>query len=122
MLSRDNGQRGFSVEDAINFGVNEAIFIRHLCNELNAAYMLRQHGRGNVRFEFVLEAGQPWMPWTNEDFCREFPFWSGPQIRRIIASCKEQGLIKTANYNQTPWDRRLWYTVEGVKVGDGTTN
>lgn len=102
----------------MNFGVNEAIFTQHLMDELRAAYELRQHGRGRVKFELVIEDGQPWMPWTIEDFSKELPFWSGPQIRRIIASCKKQELIRTGNYNQTPWNQRLWYTVEGVNVNE----
>ena len=54
MLSRDNGQRGFSVEDAMNFGVSEAIFVRHLCNELNTAFMLSQNEMVEGRFELVI--------------------------------------------------------------------
>ena len=118
MIIRNNGTRYFLVENAMNFGVNEAIFIQYLMDELRAAYELRQHGHGRVKFELVIEDGQPWMPWTIEDFSKEFPFWYGPQIRRIIASCKKQELIRTGNYNQTPWNQRLWYTVEGVNVNE----
>ena len=118
MLKRDNGYREFSAANAINFGVNEAIFIQYLSDELHSAWLLRQHGRGRAKFELVVEGGQPWMPWTNKDFCRELPFWSSHQIRRIIDSCKKQGLIETANYNQSPWDQRLWYTVKGMNVDD----
>ena len=122
MLRRYNGQWGFSEGNAVSFGVNEAIFIQFLLDELYAAYLLRLNGRGNRKFELVIEDGQPWMPWTNKDFCDEFPFWSGHQIRRIISSCKEQGVIKTANYNSNPWDQRLWYTVMGANVNEWTTN
>lgn len=118
MLTRDNGARYFLSENAINFGVDEAIFIQHLMDELKSAYMLRLHGQGRVKFELVIEDGQPWMPWTIEDFSKELPFWSGHQIRRIIASCKKQGLVKTENYNQNSWNQRLWYTVEGANVNE----
>lgn len=108
----------FLTKNAINFGVNEAVFIQFLMDELNSAYLLRQHGRGKAKFELVIEDGQLWMPWTLEDLAGELPFWSVPQIRRVIASCKKQGLIRTDNYNQNPWDRHLWYTVEGMNVNE----
>lgn len=118
MLARNDGQRDFSVHSAISFGVNEAILIRFLRTELTTACQLRANGMGKDRFELVIEEDQPWMPWTLEDFARELPFWSKHQIRRIIASCKDQDLIETGNYNQSPWDQRLWYTVKGMSAND----
>lgn len=122
MRTRDDGTRCFSVDNAVNFGVDEAIFVQYLMDKLQAACVLLQQGRGQDNFELVVEEGQPWMPWTIDDFSKELPFWSIKQIRRIIASCKGQGLIKTGNYNQSLLERRLWYTLEGVTVNEWQGN
>lgn len=144
MLTRNDGQRNFSVRCAEQYGVNEAILVGFLRGELAAACRLRASDlmprgcngpdgfevlpdhppdrllpyRDKGWFELVVEGDRPWMPWSLEALVRELPFWSRAQIHRIVASCKKQGLIETDNFNQNPMDHRLWYTVNGVSASD----
>lgn len=115
MLARDVESRGFLVATALEIGVDESIFISYLQNELWAASFMYLHGKEN-EVELVITDEQPWIPKTLNELCDDFPFWSVKQIRRIVKSCKEQGAIQTDRYNQSPMDRRLWYTVKGAKI------
>lgn len=115
MLARDSGSRGFSVANALEIGVDESIFVDYLQNELWAAYFMYSNGKEN-EIELVITDEQPWIPKTFNELCDDFPFWSVKQIRRIVHSCKEQGAIQTDRYNQSPMERRLWYTVKGAKI------
>ena len=116
MLARDCVLREFSVEKALEIGVDEAIFIDYLTNELRAACFLHSNGKEN-EVELVI-TDELWIPKTLNDLCVDLPFWSIGQIRRITGSCKKQNLILTANYNQDSRDRRLWYAVKGLNVND----
>ena len=113
MFCREDGCRGFYVDVAVKYGVDEAILLQHMIHELDAAYMLRKHGMGG-NFEFVITGNQPWLPWTLNDLQSQLPFWTLHQVRRVVSSCLGKGLIQADNYNQNPFDRRLWYSVPGV--------
>ena len=115
MLAKDNGSREFSVESALQIGVDESIFIDYLINELQAACFLYSSGKEN-EIELVISDGKSWIPKTLNELCADLPFWSIKQIRRIVSSCIEHGVILTAHYNQSPMERRLWYTVKGLNV------
>lgn len=115
MLARDNGLRGFSVENALEIGVDESIFIAYLINELQTACFLYSSGKES-EIELVIADGKPWIPKTLNELCTDLPFWSIKQIRRIVSSCIEQEAIITERYNQSPMERRLWYTVKGLNV------
>ena len=117
MLARDSGLRGFSVANALEIGVDESIFVDYLTNELQAAYFLYSNGKEN-EVEFVITDETPWIPKTLNELCADLPFWSIKQIRRIVSSCIEQGAILTEHYNQSPMERRLWYTVKGLDLND----
>ena len=114
MFCREDGRRGFSVDVAMQHGVDEAILLNHIVRELDAAYMLRKHGMGG-QFEFVVTSGRPWLPWSIKKLQSEMPFWTEKQVRRIVASCLSQGLLESGNYGSDPFDRRLWYSVPGVQ-------
>ena len=84
---------------AIKYGVDEAIMIWNLQywiehNEANASYF------HNGRF---------WTWNTVDAFVKIFEFWSRGQIRRILKSLEDKGVIMTGNYNQRAGDRTMWY-------------
>lgn len=39
-----------------------------------------------------------------------FPWWNAKQVRRIAASCREQGALIVGEFNKDRRDRALWYT------------
>lgn len=112
MTIRRNRTVSFSVDEAVKYGVDEAIFVRYLYDEISNIALLKQNKIGE-QYEMVIIGEEVWAPWTMKELSQALPWWSTKQIRRIIESCKAQGLIKTDNYNPNPMDQRLWYTVCG---------
>ena len=79
---------------AQQYGLEEAIFLDSLIFWYNEN---RANGRN-------LQDGR-W--WTYNSVSA---WWSGRQIRRIIASCIDKGAMLTGNYSEDRRDRTLWYT------------
>lgn len=85
---------------ALRYGLEESIF-------LDSLMFWYKENRANQR---NFRDGRWWTFNTVSAFVAMFPWWSGKQIRRIIASCKERGAILSGNYNEDQRDRTLWYT------------
>lgn len=96
----------FSVEHAKKYGVNEAIILRHLIFWIkkNAANGRHVHD------------GRVWTYSSKAAFCEIFPFLNVNQIKYALSNLKNAGVIVTANYNNSAYDRTLWYAIadEGI--------
>lgn len=80
-------------------GLNEAIFLQQLHYWMMRATQHRD--------------GRWWVYKTLDQWCAEFPWWSAPTIRRIIAKVEEMGLVQsTDSYNASWADRTKWYTLD----------
>ncbi len=85
---------------ALHYGLEEAIF-------LDSIIFWYKENRANQR---NYRDGRWWTFNSISAFEKLFPWWSGKQLRRIIASCKEKGAILSGNYSSDQRDRTLWYT------------
>lgn len=85
---------------AIRYGFEEAVF-------LDAIYYWYRTNRADNR---NFRDGRWWTYNSVAAFNDMFPWWSAKQIRRIAASCKEQGALITGNYNSDQRDRTIWYS------------
>lgn len=112
MIIRHVRAASFFVNDAVKYGVDEAIFLKYLYDEISDIALLKQNQKGE-QYEMVIIGGEVWAPWTLKELSQALPWWTTKQLRRIVESCISQGLIKPGNYNQNPMDQRLWYTVCG---------
>lgn len=84
---------------ATAIGLNEALFIQQLHYWLTG----KSHERDN----------RLWVYNTYESWHEQFPFWSIPTIRRVVASLRDMGLIITTDeYNRLGYDNTLWYTID----------
>jgi hypothetical protein len=97
---------GFSVEYAIQYGLDEAIMIQNL------QFWIMKNKANNKHFY----DGRTWTYNSLEAFQALFPFWTAKQIRRIIDSLIQKGIIIKGNYNKTPYDRTSWYAFENEEV------
>lgn len=89
----------FDTGYAIAYGVDEAIMIRNL-----QFFITCNANRGNNFHE-----GRFWTYDKLKDFPNHFPYWTSKQIRRIIDSLVDQGVIIKGNFN-TQWsDQTCWY-------------
>ena len=89
----------FEAEIAKQYGVDNAIMI------WNFQYWIQHNEANGMHYH----DGRTWTYNTVEAFTKIFPFWSRGQIRRILKSLEDSGVIITGNYNQSAYDRKTWY-------------
>lgn len=85
---------------ALRYGLEESIFLDSIM------YWYRENRANNRNYQ----DGRWWTFNSVAAFSALFPYWSAKQLRRIIASCREQGAILAECYNEDLRDRTLWYT------------
>lgn len=85
---------------AERYGFEEAVFLDSI------VYWYRTNRANNHNFR----DGRWWTYNSIKAFEDIFPWWSAKQIRRIAASCREQGALIAGEYNEDRRDRSLWYT------------
>jgi hypothetical protein len=92
----------FDVDNAIAYGVCEAIFIENLKFWIlkNAANKKHYHD------------GYYWTYNSLSAFVELFPYWSVSQIRRIIDKLEKEGVILSGNFNLNTYDRTQWHTLK----------
>lgn len=96
----------FDIETAKQYGVDEAIMIK------NFQFWINKNKACNTNFY----DGHYWTYNSHKAFTILYPFWNHDQIRRIIKSLINQGVIITANYNTNAYDRTLWYAFKDEKI------
>lgn len=85
---------------AERYGFEEAVFLDSI------VYWYRTNRANNRNFR----DGRWWTYNSIKAFEDIFPWWSAKQIRRIAASCREQGALIAGEFNEDRRDRSLWYT------------
>ena len=89
----------FSPEHAVKYGVNEAIFIKHL-----QFWITKNKANDKNHFE-----GRTWTYNSQEALTKLFPFWNRGKIKRLLQSLVGQGIILKGNFNKKQNDRTNWY-------------
>lgn len=89
----------FDTEVAKEYGVNAAIMIK------NFQFWIIKHRAEEKNFF----DGCYWTYNSVRGWSELFSFWSPKQIRTILDNLVEKRVLKKGNYNQTPYDRTLWY-------------
>lgn len=92
-------KHSFDVQIASEFGVEEAIIIDNLFFWINKNIANKKH-----KYE-----GRFWTYNTIEAFSELFPYMSYSQISRRINVLVEKGILIKGNFNQSSYDRTLWY-------------
>ncbi len=89
------------VSIAMEYGVNEAIFLN------NIIYWLEKNAANGKHFH----DGRYWTYNSIPAFVRLFPFWSIQNVRTIIKKLKESGVLLTGIYNKFDYDKTTWYSL-----------
>lgn len=97
----------FEINDAIAYGVNEAIFL----------YNLKYWIKINEANEKHFYDGKTWTYNSKRAYAELFPFWTERQIKTIINSLINQGVIVKGEYNKSKYDRTSWYALSDEKDG-----
>ena len=83
---------------AAAIGLSEAILLQQI------HYWLRQGGH--------VRDGRRWIYNSYPQWAAQLPFWKEGAIRRILEHLRARGLLLTGNYNASPLDRTIWYTID----------
>lgn len=84
---------------AIRYGLEESIFLESIM------YWWRTNKANDRNYK----DGHWWTYNTIKALAEVFPWWSAKQVRRIAASCREQGALIAGEYNEDGRDRTIWY-------------
>lgn len=94
-------EHSFDINIAKEYGIEEAIFIKHFY-----FWVKKNACNGSNCFD-----GKYWTFNKMDTFVKLFPYLTLKQVRRVIDSLKEKGLLETGVFNKTKFDRTLWYTL-----------
>lgn len=89
----------FDIEIAKEYGVNEAILITNL------QFWIKKNQANDKNYY----DGHYWTYNSIKAWQQLFPFWTEKTIRTILNHLIDKGVIITSNYNQSKYDRTLWY-------------
>lgn len=99
----------FDTDIAEKYGVDEAIVI------YNFDFWIRKNEANGKHFH----DGRCWTYNSIDALVKLFPFWSARQLRRILKSLEDKGVIITGNYNASAYDRTTWYAFADSFVRNG---
>jgi hypothetical protein len=92
----------FEIEDAMRFGIAEAILIQNLRFWI-------QHNRANGRHE---HDGRTWTFNSAKAFETLFPYMTRDQIKRTLRKLVERDVLLSRTLSKNAWDRTNWYAFE----------
>ena len=92
-------QHSFDIDVATKYGVHSAILFNHL------AFWIAKNEANEVNFY----DGNYWTFNSRQAFSRLFPYMTPRQITYALDKLIEAELIVTGNYNNSAYDRTLWY-------------
>ena len=91
----------FDARIAKMYGVNCAVILQ------NIWHWIRKNEANGVNFY----DGDTWTYNSTKAFSSLFPYLSAKQIETALKKLREEGIIKTGNYNAVKYDRTLWYAI-----------
>lgn len=94
----------FDVEVATKYGLLEAILF------YNISYWVQKNEANEKNFF----DGDYWTYNSTSAFSKLFPYTSKRKIEIALKNLRDNGLIKTGNYNENKYDRTLWYSLGEV--------
>ena len=94
-------QHSFDIDIAKKYGILEAVLLNNLW------YWIEKNQANETNFY----DGEYWTFNSTRAFNILFPYASQRKINYALKHLQEEGLIKTGNYNQSAYDRTLWYAL-----------
>lgn len=98
-MSLPSMHHSFDISLAAQYGIEEAILIHHF-----------QHWiRINRCAERNIIEGRAWTYQKRESIAEQFPYLKLETIRTVCETLVKKKILMTANHNQSPFDKTLWY-------------
>ena len=102
-------QHHFDVKVAEKVGVHAAVLLDNFNFWIAKNQADRKH----------LHDGKTWMYISKRGLTEYFPYLTERQIKYALSKLEESGMIQKGNFNKSPYDRTLWYTVTNVTPSTG---
>jgi len=90
----------FDVDNAVRYGLDEAIFIENVRLWLNSNQAAKRN----------FHNGKYWTYNTAEAYAVLFPYWNAMKVHRITKSLEDQGVLEIGHFNSNSYNRTKWYT------------
>lgn len=94
-------EHSFDVMLAQKYGVNAAVLLKHF-----EFWIAKNKANGKNYFD-----GKYWTYNSRKAFAELFPYMNARQIDYALKKLIDGGLIITGNYNQSTYNRTLWYAI-----------
>jgi hypothetical protein len=91
----------FEVEEAIKYGVESAILLSNIRFWLTKNKANQSHSHDGYYWTYNSAAA----------FVELFPYMTKQSIARYLKNLCDAGVLKSGNYNEIKYDRKLWYTI-----------
>lgn len=91
----------FDARIAKMYGVNCAVILQNIWHWV----------RKNEANETNFYDGTYWTYNSVKAFTLQYPYLSQKQIKTALQKLRDEGIIKTGNYNAVQYDRTLWYAI-----------
>lgn len=92
-------QHYFDIDLAVEYGIAEAVILN------NFQYWIEKNKANNVN----LFDGYYWTFNSTKALNTLFPYLSQRQIQNALKHLRDEGILQTGNYNNSTYDRTLWY-------------
>lgn len=98
----------FDKDIAVQFGIAEAIILNHM-----QFWIEKNEANGKNFYD-----GSYWTYNSTKAYAEIFPYFSQRQIQNALKHLRDEGILKTGNYNDVAYDRTLWYafTEKGISI------
>ena len=91
----------FEVEEAIKYGVESAILLSNIRFWLTKNKANQSHSHDGYYWTYNSAAA----------FVELFPYMTKQSIARYLKNLCDAGVLRSGNYNEIKYDRKLWYTI-----------
>lgn len=108
LQEREKMNHSFDKDIAVAYGLPEAIILNHM------QFWIEQNAANKVNYH----DGSYWTYNTTKAYAEIFPYLSQRQIQCALKHLRDEGILKTGNYNKSAYDRTLWYafTEKGISI------
>jgi hypothetical protein len=96
----------FDIEVAKKHGVDAAIMIE------NFRFWIAKNKANKKHFY----KNRYWTYNSVKAFAELFPFWTERQLQRIIKNLEDSGVLLSDNFNDNPYNRTKWYTLNELSI------
>jgi hypothetical protein len=106
MAALSSQHHSFDIALASQYGVECAILIHHFQHWIR----INRRGKRNIR------DGKCWTYQSRKEIQLHFPYWSYDEVKYLCEKLENEGVLITANFNKSKFDKTLWYAFVDEKA------